>query len=199
MGRRRDERDTLDGMARPGNDLVHLETRQLTALAGLGALRHLDLQLLGIHQIFSRHAEPSAGHLLGLRREAHAIHLGVVAGIVLAALTRVAACAEPVHGQRQGLVGLDAQCAKAHGTRHKVTYDALHRLHVVDGRRHRGSLEAEEIAQEDGALFFINPLRPFLELRVRPKASGRLQTRDGFGIPGMKDAVPAPGKLAVVG
>jgi hypothetical protein len=36
---------------------VDLVARQLAALAGLGALRHLDLQLLGVDQVGRRDAE----------------------------------------------------------------------------------------------------------------------------------------------
>ena len=53
-------------MARLGYDFVHLEAGQLSALAGLGALCHLDLQLLGIDQIFRGHTEAARGYLLGL-------------------------------------------------------------------------------------------------------------------------------------
>ena len=49
MRRRRDERDARDGVARLGNDFVHLEAGQLSALARLGSLCHLDLYFLGIH------------------------------------------------------------------------------------------------------------------------------------------------------
>ena len=44
--------------------LIHLVARQLAAFAGLGALRDLDLQLVGIHQIIRGDAEPAGRHLL---------------------------------------------------------------------------------------------------------------------------------------
>ena len=37
---------------------------KLAALAGLGALRHLDLQLVGIHQVIGGDAETRRRHLL---------------------------------------------------------------------------------------------------------------------------------------
>ena len=43
---------------------VTLCAGQLAALAGLGALDDLDLQLLGPHQVLRGHAEPRGGHLL---------------------------------------------------------------------------------------------------------------------------------------
>ena len=45
----------------PGLDLV---AGELAALARLGPLRHLDLQLVGVDQVLARHAEPARGHLL---------------------------------------------------------------------------------------------------------------------------------------
>ena len=54
-------------MACLGDNLVHLEAGQLTALSRLGTLGHLDLDLFGIHQVFGGHTETSGGNLLGLR------------------------------------------------------------------------------------------------------------------------------------
>src|SRR5206468_1008616 len=97
----RDERDAGDGMAQAGDQLVDLVRRELPALAGLGALRDLDLQFFGVLQVLRRDAEARAGHLLDLA-------IGPLAGErpgferlpplgVLAALARVAACADAVH------------------------------------------------------------------------------------------------------
>src|SRR5436190_9963044 len=44
MRRRRDQLDARRGVAQPADVLVDLVSRQLAALAGLGALRDLDLQ-----------------------------------------------------------------------------------------------------------------------------------------------------------
>ena len=63
---RRDERDARNGITRLGDNLVDLETRQLAALTRLGALRHLDLYLFGIHQVFCRHAKTTGCNLFGL-------------------------------------------------------------------------------------------------------------------------------------
>ena len=43
---------------------IDLVAGQLPALAGLGALRHLDLQLVGVDQVLAGHAEAARGHLL---------------------------------------------------------------------------------------------------------------------------------------
>ena len=199
MRRGRDERDAGDGVARLGDDVVHLEAGQLSALAGLGALGHLDLYLFGVHQIFCRHAEAAAGDLLGLARKADAVHLRVVAGIVFAALARVGPCAQLVHGQGQSFVGLNAECAERHGAGHKVLHDGLHRLHLVDGGRSRCLLPAEEVTDENGGFFLIYQGSPLLKLFVAAQAGGQLQLRDGLRIPGVPDAVLSPRELTVVG
>ena len=54
-------------MARLGYHLVYLEARKLSALTRFSTLCHLDLYLLGIHQILCCDAEAAAGHLFGLR------------------------------------------------------------------------------------------------------------------------------------
>ena len=46
--RRRDQGHAGNRVTHPGDDLIHLVPRQLAALAGLCALRHLDLQLVGV-------------------------------------------------------------------------------------------------------------------------------------------------------
>jgi hypothetical protein len=77
--------------AAPRDVLVHLVAGQLAALAGLGALRHLDLQLVGVHQVVRRHAEAARGHLLD--RAAAPVAVGIAAceaRLVFAALAGVA-------------------------------------------------------------------------------------------------------------
>ena len=89
----RNERNAWYGVTRLGYYLVHLESRQLSALARLGTLSHLYLQFLSIHQVFCCHAKASAGYLFGLTAQTHAVHLSVVAGVILTTLTSVAASA----------------------------------------------------------------------------------------------------------
>ncbi len=57
MRRRRDERDAGHRVAELGDVRTHLVTGQLAALAGLGTLGHLDLDLHGAGQIGRRDAE----------------------------------------------------------------------------------------------------------------------------------------------
>ena len=62
--RRRDQHHAGRRMAQARDHLGHLEAGQLAALAGLGALRDLDLDLAALVQIFGGHAEAARGHLL---------------------------------------------------------------------------------------------------------------------------------------
>ena len=54
MRRRRNQRHAGNRMAHPRDDLVHFVAGKLAAFAGLGALRDLDLQLVGVHQVIGR-------------------------------------------------------------------------------------------------------------------------------------------------
>src|SRR5690606_26967667 len=107
--RRRDQADARARVAQPRDQRIDLAAGQLAALAGLGALRDLDLQHLGVDQVLGRDAEAARRDLLDL-----AALLGAVAGRVLAALAGVAAAAEPVHRDRQRLVRLGRERAQAH-------------------------------------------------------------------------------------
>ena len=71
--RRRDEAHAGHRIAQLRDVFGHLVARQLAALAGLGALRHLDLDLVGRRQVFRRDAEARRGHLLDLRAQAVAV------------------------------------------------------------------------------------------------------------------------------
>src|SRR5512132_2951324 len=70
---RRDQAHTGHRVAQLADVLGDLAARQLPALARLGALRHLDLDLVGRREVFRRHAEAAAGHLLDARAQRIAV------------------------------------------------------------------------------------------------------------------------------
>ena len=109
VGGGRDEADALGGAARVGNQLGHLITRELSALARFGALRHLDLYLVRIGQVLGGDAKAAGGHLLDGRAPA----VGEAAR-VLAPLARVGLAAERVHRERERLVRLRGDGSEAH-------------------------------------------------------------------------------------
>ena len=117
--------------------VADLVAGQLAALAGLGALRDLDLQLVGAHQVLGRHAEPARRHLLGARALAVAVRQRRVPRRVLAAFAGVAPRAEPVHRHRDRLVRLLADRAERHRRRDEPRDDLLHRLDLLDRDRRR--------------------------------------------------------------
>ena len=170
-------------MARTGDDLVHLEARKLSAFTGLGSLRHLDLYLFGIHQVFGGHSETSRCHLLGLATERDAVERVVKAVRILASFARIAPCAQLVHRKRHCLVGFLADGAERHGSRHEMFHYILYRLHFF--YRNGVALEGEEVAQENGMLFLVRLAGVFLELGIASRACGELKGTDGFRVPGM--------------
>src|SRR5690606_15347395 len=110
--RRRDQADTRRGVPGLGDPGVHLAAGQLAALTGLGALRHLDLQVVGVDQVVGGDTEPARRDLLD-----RAATTRVVQPVgVLTALARVGLRAELVHRDRERLVRLLRDRAVAHRT-----------------------------------------------------------------------------------
>ena len=104
--RRRDQRHPGHGMPQPGDQRRHLVTGELAPFAGLRSLRHLDLELLGAHEIPCRHAEPSRRDLLDLVVRAVAVRQRSVGIRIFAALATVRPCAHAVHPDRERAVRL---------------------------------------------------------------------------------------------
>ena len=130
--RRRDQAHAGRGVPGLGDPRVHLVPGQLAALAGLGALRHLDLQVVGVGQVLAGDAEPPAGHLLDRGAAQVAVGVGDEPVRVLAALTGVRPAAQPVHGDGEGLVGFGRDGAVGHGAGGEPPHDAGHRLGFLD-------------------------------------------------------------------
>src|SRR5205085_10650535 len=94
VGRRRNEGDAGDGVPQPRDQLRDLVSWELAALAGLGALSHLALELEGVGEVLGRDAEARRGDLLGLVVGRVAVATAAVPDRVLAALPGVRA---PTH------------------------------------------------------------------------------------------------------
>ena len=180
-----------------GYHLVHLEARQLSAFARLGTLCHLDLNLFSVYQIFGGYAEASRCHLLGLARQRDAVYGVVESFRILATLTGIAAAAYLVHGKADGFMCLLAQCSERHGSCHEVLHDGFHGFHLVDVDG--VLLESHEVTNEDGCILLVSQPGEFLELLVAACPGGQLQGGDGFGVPGVADAVLSPMELALEG
>ena len=139
-------------VAHPADVLVDLVAGQLAALAGLRALGHLDLQLVGVDEVVDRHAEAPRGDLLDRRAAQVAVGVAAEAARVLAALARVRAPAEAVHRDRQRLVGLGGDRAERHRAGGEALDDLRRRLDLVEGDRLEvGSRKPQQAAQRRAA------------------------------------------------
>src|SRR6266852_3094655 len=83
--RLRNQADTRRRMPHPRDHGVDLVAGQLSAFAGLGALRHLDLHHVGVDEIFGGDAEAARGNLLDRRAHRIAVRHRLEAIALLAA------------------------------------------------------------------------------------------------------------------
>mmetsp|Transcript_60830 Transcript_60830/g.98503 ORF Transcript_60830/g.98503 Transcript_60830/m.98503 type:complete len:592 (-) Transcript_60830:166-1941(-) len=177
--RRRDELDALHAVTQPGDVLVNLRPWELAAFAWLGALRDLDLQLLGTSEVGWRHTESARGHLLGARacrvsiaqavevrkrgRMAIFIHIhdGLEAKFVLATLAAVAQAADSVHGQGNGLMSLTRNSPKRHAACHKAIANGKRVLHLAEWQWLTIRREVQQVS-DGGDRSAIHDLPPVL-------------------------------------
>ena len=125
---------------------------QLPALARLRPLRHLDLQVVGVHQVLRRDAEAPGGHLLDRRTAEVAVGVGGEAIGVLAAFTGVGLAADPVHRDGEVLVRLGRDRAVGHRAGGEALDDLADRLDLVDRHgRARALAQLEQAAQRGEA------------------------------------------------
>ena len=131
--RRRDQADARRRVADRADVLVDLVAGQLAALAGLRALGHLDLQLVGVDEVVDGHAEAARGDLLDRRAARVAVRRrGVKRTRVLPALAGVRLAAEAVHRDRERLVRLARDRAERHRAGGEALDDLLRRLDLVE-------------------------------------------------------------------
>ncbi len=181
--RRRNQAHAGYRVARLGDDRIHLVPRQLTALARLCALRHLDLQLVGIHQVIRRHAEAATGHLLHRRAPRVAIGVRLEALFFFTALAGVGHSAQPVHGDRQRLVRFLADRPIAHCACREALDDLFGWLDFLQRNGIVGVLQLHQSAQRTQvAILIVQQIGVLLEgLRI-VLAHRLLQLADGLRI-----------------
>ena len=196
MRRRRDQADAGRGMTHLGDVGIHLVAGQLAAFAGLGALGHLDLDVVGIDQIFGGDAKAARRHLLD--GAAHGVAIGhrLEAVGFLAALAGVGTPADAVHGDGQRGVGLTADGAEAHGAGGEALDDVAGGFHLVQ-RDRRAGLELHQPAQGEQALILVVDLLGEQVVLGRIVAAHRmLQAGHRVRRPGMVFAAQAEGIVA---
>ena len=101
---RRNQADTRRRMARLCNPWINLVRRQLATLARLGTLGHLDLQIVGVHQVFARHSESRRRNLLDRRSFRVAIRHRHISLGIFTTLTGIALGTDSIHRNRQVFV-----------------------------------------------------------------------------------------------
>ena len=146
--RRADQGHARRGVAQPRDHLRHLEAGQLPALAGLGALGDLDLQLAALVQVLGGDAEAARRHLLDGGVPVVAVLVGTEARRILAALARVGLGADAVHRdvQRGRAPRATARPIDMPGVmkRLRIAVDALD---LVDRDGGLGGAELQQVAQ----------------------------------------------------
>ena len=140
--RRRDEPDARLRVTQPRNHLVDLVARQLAALAGLGALRDLDLDDLGVDEILRRDAEATRCDLLDLRDA-----LRPVTRRILATFTGIRTRADTVHRDSQRLVRLRRQRAQRHPGAVEAHQYVLDGLDLIQRHGRARRLQRHQVAQ----------------------------------------------------
>ena len=144
---RRYQANARRGMAHPGNGLVDLVPRKLTALPRLRALGHLDLNLVCIDEILGADAEAPRGNLLDRRTRRVAIGERHEALGFLASLAAVGACAKAVHGNGERGVGFVGERPEGHRTGCESLDDGARGLDFLDGQRLVSQPQLEQSAQ----------------------------------------------------
>ena len=165
---------------------------KLAALAGFRALRHLDLQLVGVDQVVRGHAETRRGHLLDRAAPQIAVRVGLEALFVFSALARVGLAADAVHGDGQRLVRFLADRSERHGARGEALHDFLGGLDFFERNRRVALLQLHQAAQraQVGALL-VDEVGVFLKCLEAVLPHGLLQLADGQRIQQVIFAVDA--------
>ena len=129
--RRADQADARRGVPGLGDPRVDLVAGQLAALAGLGALRHLDLDVVGVGEVLRGDAEAAGRDLLD-----RAAALGVVEAVgVLAALTGVGLARPAGSSRSRGSRAPPGDRAVGHRAGGEPLDDLGDRLDLVDRDR----------------------------------------------------------------
>ena len=176
---------------------------QLATFAGLRALRHLDLQLVRVDQVFGGDAEARRRDLLDARAQrvafpdrnvdddaldARAERLALayrqVAARVLTAFAGIRLAADPIHRDRERRVRLGRDRAQTHRTGREALDDLRCRLDLVQRYRRAGPFEFEQAAQRhQAAALIVDQLCVFLVGRMAVASRRMLQLGDRVGRP----------------
>ena len=171
---------------------VDLVAGQLAALAGLGALRDLDLQLIGVTEVLRGHAEAARCDLLDGRATQVAVRVGRRSRRILAALAGVRPAAEPVHRDRRASRAPRARSSRGTSRRWRTASRSrpTTRPPRAGSARPPARSRAGRAASAAG-VERVERLGVLAERGVRVVAHGALQLHDRVGVPGVVLAAPA--------
>ena len=155
MRRRRNQSHAGNRVAHLRDDLVHFVAGKLAALAGLRALRDLDLQIVGVDQVVGGDAEAARRHLFDGTAAPVAVGIALEALFVLAAFAGVGAAADPVHGDRQRLVRFLADRSERHRAGGEALDDFTGRLDFVELDRTLRLAQHHQAAQRAQILILL--------------------------------------------
>ena len=169
-----------DRMAHARDDLIHLVTGQLAALAGLGPLRHFDLQFVGVDQIVGRDAEAARRHLLDGAAAQVSVGIALEALFVFAALAGVGPPAHAIHRDGDRFVRLLGDGAERHRARGKALDDFGGGFHFFERHRLGRKLEFHQAPQRAHlARLIVNRFAVLLE-RLETGCGGLLLGAHGM-------------------
>src|SRR5450631_4556603 len=179
----RNQTDTGNGMPQAGDHIVDFMAWELAALTGFRALRHLDLQLVGIDEVVRSHAETRRGYLLHGASPQIAASVGLETFFVFSALARVRLAADAIHGDGKSLVGFLADGSERHGTRCEALHDFFTRFNFFKRNGRVALLQPHQTAQgaSVGALV-VNEVRVLLKSLEAILPHRLLQFADGLRI-----------------
>ena len=150
MRRRRNQGDARHGIAQLRDIRRHLIAWQLTAFSWFRALRHFNLNNVGVDQISWRHAKAARGDLLDARH-----FIGAVTCGIFAAFAGVRISAQAVHRFRQRLMRFRAERADRHRGGIKTLIKFSRGLDLIQTDWLRTRLNLQQIAQR-GDWTFVN-------------------------------------------
>ena len=143
-----------------GDPRVDFSAGQLTALTGLGTLRHFNLKFLCIYQIVARDPESTGGDLLNRAVFGVAVGFEKIPRRILSPFTGIALSANPVHRNCQCLVCLLTDGTVGHRPTLETFANFFNRFYLVDRNRFIGELQFQKPTQRCHILsVIINQLR----------------------------------------
>ena len=155
----------------------------MTALAGLGALGHLDLNLEGAAQVAARHAKARTCHLLDRGVLGVTVSQRGLAARILAALAGVGTAMQAVHGDGHALVCLFADGTVRHGAGVKAADDVERGLDLVECHRSAAAgIKVQQVAQAHGTAGAVQAGAVLLKGVVAVLTAGGLQQVDSLRI-----------------